>query len=848
MKKLLCLIFLLPLLAMGATGDISVRQVYTDGWSAYLTIDGFVPGATYAFGYSGNNIPGANTPYLDVVSLGFDNTGAATTVTRRVYLTSTVRFPYGTSYVTGTYVALTFADGETITQATSGATAVVVGNQSSGPRLYFKSITGTFDNSHLITGGTSGATFTSTSTITTPAQPTPDEKQTATGMVVRLAMSDYIYIKDNTGGGNSGTAPTITIPASFVTNTAGAGQTSNSLSAASVTQSSAAAYQPVVANWSWPGFSVVPGNFDLRCVAFHGTSVTNGTNQVSPGTMNIACVKFTAADTHSHTATTTVTAPTYDNTVGDAVPITEFKGTMDVSTLTALDTLTCNFVAYPLVGDSTSPIDTSTGTAQPTALYGPITMLNDKSNTYGITVCAVDPVSGNDGTGVAVDIASYVAGTTAATATINKAASLIAAYNNSHHSRNDLNGGIVYLRAGNHPWTGASNTKGNAQSFWCTVMPDAGVTRAQAVIVNNTAGSVAFKDRVKYYNITLNQSNSTAFGDAVEWFDSCDLTQSSGSGWFGTIYLYFTRNVVTSLAQGFRAFSTSATTYSIIRGNTILPTGTFPNLVYTWIGNKKTGVSTQPFTIITNYASYSTAPSTQPIVAYNILNGLTVASSPLLMGSLLSGMTGQAIVQNVMENYKDTTGPLCQIAADNSTGSTAQNNVIYWNNTWAGQRQNLSYNDDTSNAPLRLYWSEKNNLFYDYNIKTDTFPTANGARIGNWSDVYGVSFSGNLVGDSGNGFNNDFNGFGSLYHDWAGGGSSQNYFLFTTYGGAVVGSSDGSGAGVYTLQVTSPARGLQYDLLVPYDAAGALRLTTDATGAYSQGGGTTPFVGFWKRR
>jgi hypothetical protein len=54
----------------------------------------------------------------------------------------------------------TFQQGETITQATSGATGIITSVQTG--YLYYKSTSGTFNTTNLVTGGTSGATTTPT--------------------------------------------------------------------------------------------------------------------------------------------------------------------------------------------------------------------------------------------------------------------------------------------------------------------------------------------------------------------------------------------------------------------------------------------------------------------------------------------------------------------------------------------------------------------------------------------------------------------------------------------------------------------------------------------------------------
>jgi hypothetical protein len=57
----------------------------------------------------------------------------------------------------------TFVLGETVSQATSAATGVVIAVAANG--ITVKSITGTFDTSHVVTGGTSSATGTPSSIL-----------------------------------------------------------------------------------------------------------------------------------------------------------------------------------------------------------------------------------------------------------------------------------------------------------------------------------------------------------------------------------------------------------------------------------------------------------------------------------------------------------------------------------------------------------------------------------------------------------------------------------------------------------------------------------------------------------
>ncbi len=78
-----------------ALGDILSVTVRSDGWSADVVVEGFTTGATYAFGLGTNNADLANAKVvMTVVSLGYDSTGTATTISRTVYGTWAVRKPY----------------------------------------------------------------------------------------------------------------------------------------------------------------------------------------------------------------------------------------------------------------------------------------------------------------------------------------------------------------------------------------------------------------------------------------------------------------------------------------------------------------------------------------------------------------------------------------------------------------------------------------------------------------------------------------------------------------------------------------------------------------------------------
>jgi hypothetical protein len=93
MKKVL-LVLALTAGIWATTGDISAPTINPDGMSIKLTVAGLDSGGTYANGWSLFKVPGANTGYIAVKRLGFDGTGAPTTLIDTVFLDTTLRKHY----------------------------------------------------------------------------------------------------------------------------------------------------------------------------------------------------------------------------------------------------------------------------------------------------------------------------------------------------------------------------------------------------------------------------------------------------------------------------------------------------------------------------------------------------------------------------------------------------------------------------------------------------------------------------------------------------------------------------------------------------------------------------------
>lgn len=643
---------------------------------------------------------------------------------------------------------------------------------------------------------------------------------TAGNLTVRVALSEPIYDDDKNGGaGTSGTDPTVTIAANWYTDD-GAGGTSSGNNAATnltVTNNSTLDYPKVVANWSRPQFEVVTGDFDLAVVAFHG----HGTNGAP-----VQAVKFTVADQSTNSTTTTVSSCTVDTTYGDATPVQEYVGTIDVTGLDANEKLDIDFIAYPRVGDANSVLDTTAGTAAPSPEAGTRHMVNDKSGTYGQSVALVDDVSGNDGTGTVYDAGSYDESTANAYATINAAVAALKVYNNANYSRNDVSNSIVYLTDGGHTWVGAGTDNNHAHDGWLTITRGLNSTSRAAVTIDAQGTRADCTAKVKVLDVTINTSGTFTFS-AIEhlWLDQCTLSGTGTAFVYGHMHCFVTRCSVTTNNTGlFRPFSTQQTLSILVRGNTFSGTSGSGNIMpYTFIGNSMTSGVIE---MIDNYSGQTIEYTQAPIVAFNNLLGNSGSVAMLLKGTANNANSdGGAVVGNLIERTTKNVSALIGIAADGSTTS-AVNNMIIWNNVFVGQRENIGYNDAGTVAAQRLNWSIFGNLMQDFNIKSDTFPTESGNRTGNWPVVFQVGSKGNVLADSGNGFDAEWDGIHSEQTSWTSPGPNAvfGFESFAAYDGTGSDGTAGAGGGDYRTEYAGAQATMSRGPL-PYDLTGRARPT-----------------------
>jgi hypothetical protein len=664
-----------------------------------------------------------------------------------------------------------------------------------------------------------------------PDQTLADESSSGGTLTVKVSLSDFIYSGD--------TSITATIASGFYTKTS---VPNNAVTAIPVTNNSTLAYPKSIGRWAWPSFEKVTTDFLLESVVF---------NRFARNGKPIAALKYTCTDENSHTVTQTVNDMTVSTRTGDQNEVLVYAATIPVTTFTQGDVVTCNFIAYPWVGNSSALLNSDLvanggdGIAQPDERLGPYTVLIDKANSYGGAFAVIDATNGQNSTAATWVYSSqstaesnYASAATNSYTTIGNAVQAIKSYNNANHSRNEPGGGTVLL-TGTHNWPGTSvaSTQGS-QDTWFTVTRLSTVTRANA-IVNGISTSGINTQRVKFYDVTLFADSSveairgTSTTTDVNWIDNCIINMSTGSNApLGAWKIsHATRNTITALGGGFVNFSTIRSPYVLVRGNAgpaaSGPTGTggIAATFYTLLGNQNIrGV----FQATGNGAGHQI--SDNAIAAFNTHYALGTASGQgwiINSGNPTTLTHGNAYVQNVVERMDNLTW-----ATQIDTDVAATNNIIMWHNTVGGARMGVGYNDTGSTAFLHTNYSFRGNVLEEYANKDDTFPTANAGRTGAWPVGHHVGGAGNYIHDSGGTeeWRGEFIGLhtiSSITSTWA--------FVDNAANDAG-GGGDDTGNGDYHLASSSSALNLVASgfAVLPYDLDGNARHNNGfgAAGAY----------------
>ena len=214
----------------------------------------------------------------------------------------------------------------------------------------------------------------------------------------------------------------------------------------------------------------------------------------------VAAVRFEATG-GGNTAVSLVsdmTPVTYAET-GLTVPC--FEATIDLSTLPE-GLVTVDATIFPWVGAAFTL--SSVGTTDNINI-GPLSLVNDRAGGVGTAFAYVDPISGDDGAG----IASRTEATAQAApfATIPAAVIAARAVNNAEFGRDNAGGAVIVLRDGTHTWASIRSPSGatsfpivlRGESRAGTVLEDAGAStnnslpphaRFERMTIRKTGGSI----------------------------------------------------------------------------------------------------------------------------------------------------------------------------------------------------------------------------------------------------------------------------------------------------------------------------------------------------------------------
>lgn len=545
---------------------------------------------------------------------------------------------------------------------------------------------------------------------------TKQETVSGSDIVVRVALSESIYNDDKNGGaGTSGTNPAVTISAGWATNSGGGAQTSAAATALACTNNSTLDYPKCIAQWAWghtPAWRQVTADTSIGCIAYHGHG--------------IACVALSATDAHSNVVSGTATSKTDHAMSASGLHYESYDLAVPITGFTAGDDLTLRFIAYPLVGDENSYVDTSTNTTSTNDVLG-WTQIKCRlpTTTTSIYVAATDhpTTPGNDSTGNGSTGTPY--------ATIGKALSVVT----------DAAGkvSIIYVKAGGTTPGILGSTPASVAATGCfiEIMPNTGDT----VTLNRGATYIAYKGtKVRYSGFTITGNNwldGSATASAKLWFENCTFNPVTPNGTVGISYRSegcFLVNCSWSTRDEFGAFAVanaySFTGCSFAAGGTLHATAGF-------VASKLLGAAAD-VAYIRNKQN-TTSPTNQNILWCNseIKKLVTSASGGVAVSAEI---TGCAIVGNIIEAVS---GSAYMLWVGGDSSMDAITNVLVAHNTVAGERCNLFYNDVGTSANVRTNCFVRNNAFRSYNIKSDLFGTPNANRIGNWAQTNGVNYSDN---------------------------------------------------------------------------------------------------------
>lgn len=554
-------------------------------------------------------------------------------------------------------------------------------------------------------------------------------------LTFRVALSQEVY--------NDDTIASATAVAGAIVNSGGAAQSSTTVVSSTV-MSSTLDYPVAFGQWDGVAGVImaerVKSDFVMAFNAFHG--------------QGIACVKFTATGvTSSHVETATVTTQSATLRTATGLYANAYQSTITLSGFTQGETITLRAQVYPKVGDANSILDTTgrTTTTNECLGWNEPTIICDKSNLLD----AIHYVSstGNDSTGNGTSGNPWL--------TIAKAV-----------SQASVN--IVRLMGTATYALGSAATR-KTTAEWIVVEADSG-----AVPKVQITATTAYKcQRLKISGLKVQLLSSSSFmdGEAANnflWFENCifdrnAITAPTTSFAYRSdcVYVMNCTGDLNRTDWSFAGFSTARVAVQL-DGVQFASQGS-ANYVDCWfriVACRGASIS------FTDKTAANVAPNQDGvIVAYNKFTKNALGASNWLYIGNATNLSNIAIVGNVCHKWESVGGGIV-FFADNSLFTLSH--AVIAHNTIQADRMNCCYNETGTTSYLKTCVFFRGNHASLWNIKTDTFGTQSGNRIGNWSVVYGLNFD-----------NNNFDadsGTGAFLQEYAGLASSTSTPTFNNWG------------------------------------------------------------------
>jgi len=890
LKSLIIIICLLvSSVAFAANGDITAASIVNsdlgNGWVLKLDVESsggsaIAIGGTYNLGLGTNNDPTNAKITLTVSTAGFDHAGSTTNYTRTIYGQVRMRLPvWGQAEGTLTSTGTNPADGDTVTINTTvyrfkstmaQALDVQIGTDAATTLSNLKkaiNLTGT-GGTEYYTGTSGHATcyadeltattlkvyannLTGTGTLY-PSEDSGDQlswgaatlgdgtsyTEKGAETLADSVLSLYIILSDHIYSGD--TISAISVTAGVYSD----GTTSTGTYSGAVTNNSTETPYKPVTNWTRQPRDLVGSTVDLSMIGGSGHMLS-----MEP----LAAVVFSCTDA-THTATATVAGNAMTRTTdGYAQEFYHYATTLNISTL-GEGVITCNYKAYPHLGAAGTVFDTNDNSAlaETAWLPHPIKFYKDADSNYGQSYAYVAPgnaqctaegvpntccsgsgtgtCTGDDTTAAASNVAATAKASPAAT--IEKAISLVNAYNAANYSRTNTSNSIIYLEEGKYLGTGTSivTTESTTPTCYATITKDPSAAKANVIIASNSNSSylsvASLYLRLK--DVTLLQDvNSYILTAASSGIWDVDGVAMTGNTTYntpsilGTGLLLFQRRSTITDANMHPGFS------QINIGNTLSNTKDFgsPHVI---IGNHKddgpalNGVYTE--------SSSEAGKSDGAVIYNNVFKGLFGSSNLCKYDYTL----GLLMVQNLFEMETDTNDS--GIASLGVADGKTLNNIIVVNNSFAGARILVGYNTLRAQSPHNQWLIAGNMCNYLAN-KQDDFQDSTSTgyrkfRTGGWIISYGVNCYGNINSKRTAAFLQRFSG---LYSTLDGAVDVDNGYLLN--GSDPYDNGTGTGGGNYHLKSNSPGANVMVNKsLWPYDLDGNRRRgEAEDAGCYTRG-------------